>query len=420
MSLQFPIAKLARKHYHWKTLKLSGAFALLRGSTIIESKDYIHALNFVETLDTDLLAFEIELKKEPYEQFVSYMQKRGAKEPYEISIHLLKKLGYISQGGNIDNKIKELHKLASGYDTEGIYQITEVGIKYEKLVAVEQLGISYTEIDTSKLHEAIESVKAKIATRKDVTKAKEDIAKALGTFSYTEVQFEDFTELLNEDYAFSPFYFKEGKRGKDYIEGGCGFVVLDVDDSTITDTECHLMLEEYNHHITRTSDYENPFKFRILLELDKLVDIPNQQWHKFLEAIGKDLGLKVDILPKSQIFYSYSHGDREVLSQLEGIPLNSLKYIKESVEVVVPKTITKTQQVQLLQQKMDTFDFAFEANNGSGSVSLIRAARYAKDLGADKEYITNLIWEINEYWTVPMPEQRIEDTILSQINRWEF
>jgi len=430
---QYTITTLARKHYFWKTMKVAGAFALLRNSTVLDVEDYVGAINFVELLDEDLLKFEIELQKEPYEQFASYMQVQGYEAPFEISIHMLKKLGYIAQGNNVTKKVQDLHKSVNSYDTTGIYQITDNGISYERLVDAEATSLSYQTIDTDELYKSIEARKLGVGSKEDVSIAKSTIAKKLGKFHNIDIDFITLGEFLlpnsvgnilpedNLSRAYSPFVFKEGIRGRDNIIKGCSFIVLDIDDSTITDEECHFMLEELNHHIVRTSDWENPFKFRVVLELDKIVDIPDRQWHKFLKAIGEDLGLKIDLLPKSQIFYSYTYGDRTLLSQLEGRPLNSLKYVKESIEIGKPtKTISKAQQSQLLKQKLDTFDFAFEADNGTGSTSLIRAARYAKDLGATKDEVVELIWEINNYWTVPMDIDRIENTIISQIERWEF
>jgi len=430
-SVQYPITKLARKHYWWKAMKLAGGFALLRGSNSIEIEDYIGAINFTELLDDNLLNFEIELQKEPYEQFASYMQIQGYDAPFNITIHMLKKLGYIPQGNNVNKKMEDLHKSVSSYDNTGVYKITDKGISYERLIDVNALSLSYQTIDTDDLYATLIACRSTLATKKDVSDAKGYIAKRLGKFHYIDIDFKTLGIFLlpssegnispedNLSRAYSPFAFKDGIRGRDNITKGCGFIVLDIDNSNITDEECHLMLEEYNHHIVRTSDYTNAFKFRVLLELDKLVDIPNKQWSKFLKAIGRDLGLNIDILPKSQIFYSYTYGDRKLLSQLEGIALNSLKYIKESVVIDEPiKVLNKTQQTQLLKQRLDTFDFAFEADNGTGSVSLIRAARYAKDLGATKEEIVELIWEINDYWTIPMDTDRVENTIISQVLRW--
>ena len=80
--------------------------------------------------------------------------------------------------------------------------------------------------------------------------------------------------------------------------------------------------------------------------------------------------------------------------------------------------MSTTQQKSLLDDKLETFNRAFNCSNGSGSRELITAAYYARDLGANLEYITELMWEISNYWDYPLSEERIENTILTQINRW--
>ena len=74
----------------------------------------------------------------------------------------------------------------------------------------------------------------------------------------------------------------------------------------------------------------------------------------------------------------------------------------------------------MLSSPFDTFRYAFEASQGEGSISLIRAAKHAKDLGMDKEGILNLMEEINSYWDEPMERHRFENTVLNQIRNWSM
>jgi len=73
----------------------------------------------------------------------------------------------------------------------------------------------------------------------------------------------------------------------------------------------------------------------------------------------------------------------------------------------------------MLDNPMVTFDFAFEHPTETGvSSSMIRAAYYARDLGATNEYILELMNKIQGYVDFPLEEGRFEDTILTQIRRW--
>ena len=66
------------------------------------------------------------------------------------------------------------------------------------------------------------------------------------------------------------------------------------------------------------------------------------------------------------------------------------------------------------------FNNAFNAKDGEGSRKMIWAAKYARELGATKEYVIDLVNNINNYWVIPMDNIRFENTILNQINRWDF
>ncbi len=396
---QYPITKLARRHKQWLALKLSGNYAILNGNLEITDKDYIQAINTIEIFSEDLMKFETELIKEPYEIFAEFCKHNAENGKYTIGLHTLRKLGYIPTTGNAKNRIDELIHLVSSYDSSAIYTMCNDGICYEEQIKTNIAGLSYLEVSGTK---------------------EERSSQCANGFEFYETDFEELSTMLTGDYAYSPFRFKDGIRSKDNILGGCKFIALDIDKSTITDEECHLLLEGINHHIARTSDAANQFKFRVLIELDSIVDIPDIQWKYFIESIANSLGLQCDLLPRSQIYFAYA--DREVFSELEGEPLTTREHIMRSNEKLLNKPISKklstTQQKILLEDKMETFDFAYNAENGEGSRALIRAAHYAKDLGANHEYIIKLIQEINSYWVTSMSNDRLENTIISQINRW--
>lgn len=399
MKAQYPISKLARRHKQWLALKMSGNFAILDKETEITAKNYIDAINTVETFSEDLMNFEKELVKEPYEIFSEFCKHNSVDGKFTISLHHLRKLGYVPTTGSPKSKLEELVHLASSYDSSGIYTVCDSnGICYEEVVKTDVAGVSYLEVSGTK------------EQRQD---------KCHTGYEFYETDFEELGEMLNEDYAYSPFRFKDGHRSKDNIIGGAKFVTLDVDKSTITDQECHLLLEGINHHIARTSDPNNQFKFRVLIELDAIVDIEDRQWPLFLSEIGDELGLTVDLLPKSQIYFSYEN--REILSELEGEPMITKDLIIRSAEKLQnkpkPKKMSTNEQKALLADKMETFNFAYNAENGEGSRSLVRAGLYAIDLGASQMEVEDLIHNINNYWVSSMNEERLENTVLNYLRR---
>lgn len=412
---QFTISKLVKKHLQWKALKLSGAIALFNGHNEITKDDYISAISFVEMLNEDMILFEQELVKEPYEVFVDYMHSIANDGKSSASMHSLRKLGYIPKSGTPTTRMKELIHLAASYDKNGIYTLCEDGICYERQIITDSVGVSYMPVSGNK-----EQRKKQCAVG----------------YEFFETEFEDYAQLLEEDLAYSPFRFKTaeegaswdkkkfpnpegGIRGKDNILGGCKFVVLDVDNSTMTDEEAHFLLQDINHHIARTSNADNPYKYRVLIELDAVVDIPDIQWKYFIQSIADNLMLQIDFVPKSQIFFSYA--DRNVLSTTDADPLSSKSHVMFAAEAKPQKEkrkISAAEAKTALADPLGTFFYAYEAMPGTRSRSLIRAAYHARDLKASNEDIIELVKDINTYWDDPLEDKELERNIFSQINRF--
>jgi hypothetical protein len=442
MSPTLPISQLARKHKQWLALKLSGIYAMLDKSGIIEVPHYIAAINTVELLADDLEKFEQELDKEPYEVLDSYCIDNSVDGKFSVTLHELKKLNFIEGRGGAEAKLRELVILLNAYSKEGIYSVEGSSLKFEKTISTEVVGVSLLATDTSEIQDAV----AKKKPKAEITRLKQKLSwTSVYGFDFVEkdpsgvpLTFEDYKYLLEDDYAYTPFKLKDAKdatydkekhpdayggvRGKDNIASGAKFVVLDVDTSTITDKEAHLLLEGINHHIARTSDPDNEFKFRVLVEMSMVVNLDSVAWKHFIKLVGKELGLNIDPVAQSQIFYSYK--GREVLSEVEGEPLEVKDLIVEALALKeakeTTKAVSKPQMKTMLDNPMTTFRFAFEHPTETGvSTAMIRAAYYAKDLGATKEYIIELMHKIQKYVEYPLEEQRFENTILSQIKRWK-
>lgn len=409
---------LYRKNRYWRALKLAGALAILDTSATIELHHIISAVNITELFNLDMQIFEAELNKADHERMSDYIQTLVEVDGRAFaSLHELKKRGFTVT--TTYTKLKELATLANAYDTSGIYTVTPEadGIHYERIIKSDVVTISFKPINTSKLDAAVAS-----GDSSAVSKAKSDIAASTAYgFETHETTFADLANLLQGSYAYSAFKFDQGIRGKDHIQGGTKWCVIDVDNSNITAEEAHFMLSDINHHIALTSDPNNVFKFRVLVELDSVVELNAIQWRYFFQALTQDLGLQADQLPQAQIHFSYA--GRTIYSQLEASPLPVRDYLVQSTEKATSKAVaqsnlTAAQRKTLLDNPESTFVYAFEAPHGAGSRMLIRAALHARDLGMDKEAIIQLISDINDYWSVPMNEDRLEQTVLSQIRRW--
>jgi len=399
---KYPISKLSRKHKQWLALKLAGTYAILNNDSEITEKTYAYAINTVEFLSPDMTKFEKELVKEPYEQLSDMCKHEAKNGEFFLSLHELRKLSYITGNGASRSKVEEMTTLANSYDENGSYTEYEGGIQYRELVKTDTVGVSY------KIFESTETSGVKL---KDYM-----VRNASEGYEFYETDFKELEILLGENAIYCSFAFKDGHHSKETLIGGTKFVILDIDKSMLTDVEAHTLLNEYNHYVVRTSDPDNEFKFRVILELDCIIDIDERMWKAFIEEIAFELGLIIDVLPQSQIFLSFA--GRNILSQMEGRTVKT-KFLLENASIRMkdkPKPArslpTKNKQV-LLDDPRETFGFAFEAEKGERSTKIYRALAYAIDLGADEDYIVNLANEINSYFISPIDEARLERTLVT-------
>lgn len=397
MDNQFPIAKLTRAHMQWKALKLAGALALIDCSENIDVEHYKAAIEFVELISADVGIFEKELVKEPYELFTEYVKNYSVNGEYKINLHNLRKFGFIPMKGQSSTNMKELVKLANSYDENGIYSLKDDVITYKELTKSNKILVSYLESKGSKQYRA---------------------ANCSSGYICEECEFSDIENLLQGSFAYIPFRFSNGKRSIENINSPCKWIVLDIDDSAITDEEAHLLISDINHYVVRTSNKDNPNKYRVLIELDTEVDIPATRWIDFIQFIAQDLGFNADKLSKSQIFFSYE--GRDILSTIDASPLEVKPYINMLSETTKEKKpISKINAVGMLGDPFTTFDRAFNAKDGEGRRKIIWSIKYARDLGANKDYCHKLVDQIDNYWVKGLPEQDLA-AIHRQIERMSF
>lgn len=407
--VQDTVYSLVRAHLQWKALKLAGALAVIEGTSKVTVEQYITAIQYAEMFDGDITEFERDINKAPHEYLSDYLQKStGTDNKNFINIHEIKKRGFSTSISA--SKLQEVVHLCAGYDVNGVYAVAEnaSGITYEQIRKTDVLGISYLPIDNTRLNNAIDNN----APPAEITRIKNATAAASNQgYSYYETAFDELGLLLQGDYAYSPFNFRDGVRGKDNIIGGTKWLVIDVDKTTLDYNDAHFLLEGINHHVALTSDKHNTFKYRVLIELDSYVELSAIAWKHFFTKIADDLNLSADVLPQSQLFFSYS--GRPVLSCTDGTPMECRDYVmyakeKETEGGIVEsiKKIPQNQRNSMLNDPLTTFWYAFDAEKGRRSVTLYRAVRHALDLEADLDYTLDLLEQINAYMSESLDEER--------------
>ena len=382
--------QLEMLHRHWKVLKLAGVYAVIDERNSISSQDIIEAISFAESLNGHLARF-IELsKREHYEQLIDLLKIEDS-----ISIHGLRKRELITAKGNPNNQVEALLRLGnSSLGKEGMLKFDEDLITLELFKEINH-GASYKMVSGTK---------------------EERSYKVHDNFIYKKSDFSNLSKLLCNDTSYVAFEFTDGKRSNDSICSGATFAILDVDDSDITWTEAHDMLQDYTHHVAMTSDDTNPYKFRVMIELDIEVNIDARLWKLFMGRVGKHLGLELDLLAQSQQYYGFK--GREVLSTLDGEALPASEFVKNLDVVTAPiKRLTQANLSKVLDDAFDTFSYAYEVSGNTGASSMYRAFKHAKDLGASQEQVIHLLKDICEYRDTDFDEIMKRTGMLNQIER---
>ena len=381
---------LEQLHRHWKVLKLAGVYAAIDERNSISIEDLKEAICFAESIDGHLAKF-IELsKREDYEILIDLLRVED-----RVSVHELKKRGIINGTGKAETKIQSLIELGnSKLGKEGMLKYTEGFVELELFKSVEH-GASFIMVEGTK---------------------EERSWKTKDGYKYQKTKFEKLGNLLCNDTAYCAFEFTDGVRSNDNICSGATFVVLDIDDSDITYTEAHDMLSDFRHIVAKTSNENNPYKFRAIVELDIEVNLDSRLWKNFMSKVGEYLGLELDLLPKSQIYYGFK--GREVLTNLEGEPLPASELIK-TIDILPKevKRLTKNKLIEAYEDRFEIFKYAYESGGNTAAASMFRAFKHGRDLGMEKEQVIDLLKDICDYRGTDFEYIMKRTGMMNQINR---
>jgi len=382
--------QLSILHNHWRILKLAGVYAVIDERNSISSQDIIEAITFSEMVGDGLGKF-IELsKREHYEQLIDLLKIEDT-----ISVHELKKRELITNRGNPDTQVEAMIRLGnSKLSTEGMLKFENDTVSLELFTAVKH-GASYKMISGTKEERAYQC--------KD-------------GYEYKKSEFANLAKLLSNDTSYCAFSYANGVRSNDNIDSGATFAVLDIDDSDITWTEAHDMLQDYTHHVSMTSNDTNPYKFRVMIELDIEVKLDSRLWKAFMSKLGNHIGLELDLLPQSQQYYGFK--GREVLSTLDGDALPASEFVKNlDIEIKPVKRLTSQKVSEVINDSFDVFKYAYEYSGDWGGTTMFRAFKHLQALGGSEEQVISLLQDICDYRSINFDAAMKRTSLLNQITR---
>jgi len=458
---KYYIAQIATKHLHWKVLKIAGLFSIMRAKSVIDKETLLMAISVVELYVQDLIKLQKEIDLEPYELLAKYCEEKASNSPILVSKHILVKEGLIASNAS-NKRLEELVELCNAIKSvNGTFSLKSRGIQFIPIAKVEQ-----NTVDTSKEEVKLDTVLEDIQTNevKDITQVNtestednEDInvsfkpwlmvttkdgnrkktwktwdnrstEKAFrnanaGTGFITpkpeNSKFEIYKKLVSHPYSYSPYVFKDGIRSLEAINSTANTLVIDVDKTALDMNTMAEILEEYSYVLSTTSDAENLFKYRVILHLDRHIDLNPAQWKLFYKSVSDLLGIDYDPqINKASMFHGYA-GSKVLYNK--GIKLETKSHIIKAHTPMKEKPIKKAKNiVELTQQwdyRFDEFEDAYGMLYGR-TLKLYTTMRRACAMGWNEQMVEELLEEIAQLIVRPYPYSRLKKQILSQIPRF--
>ncbi|MCH9712803.1 MAG: hypothetical protein K0U20_09290 [Proteobacteria bacterium] len=371
LDTEYEAVQLEHQHRHWKAFKLAGVYAFFNGNSEVTEQDLKEAIYVSELNGSDLTKFMYKANRQKYEILLDHYLEGGQ----ILSAHQMVKKKWIQKTGAPLKSIVELANSKLG--SKGMLEITENNtVEFKSFETTEGLGTSYIMVEG--------------------TKEERQARTAVG-YIYKKTTFEKIGNLLKNDTAYCPFEFKGGIRGKDYILGGADYIVLDVDDDGITDEEASDLLCDYNHIIARTSS-NTPEKFRVIMPTDITVDIENDKWKPFMKKVSEHLGIKIDLLPKSQIYYGYKGRELIINSDMYDLPASDLVKNLEAVSPKAKRLVGKA-KANAIDDSFNTYKWFYENEDKGYHNTLWLLSVQLHDNGLDFEQAVEIINDVIDYRT---------------------
>ena len=374
------MVSLEVRHRHWKVSKLATALAAFDKKRVVDEVSVSEAITYAEAIDGDIAKFLYKSSREPHEIVTDHFIEKAS----PMSFHELVK-------GGIIKKVDEVTDLVVLANASGAFK-GKIEVRGSEIVGTsftssEMARVAYTPTPSfDRLYdmnlESMPNEEEKVCKKK----AKEAIANhcANATLDNYEYSFEDCANLLKLDLAFTITHFANNKRSSANIEGITNLICLDIDNTDIPINEIPSVLADYKFHVARTSDENNPLKYRILMKSDIDIDIKTPEYKNLLVNIGELLGISPDKFGRDQLIYGY--GGREVISQLEGNDLEVSQLIQKSVEL--PKDFkggkkTQKQLEGIYENRSVFFHYAYDLARGGNGIhsKLYMMFRHMHNLG---------------------------------------
>lgn len=390
---------LHKRDNEFRAVRLASAIALLKNDLELNTSHLISAIQIIEYLNDGMVALETELNKTIPDLFVEFCNLNTTHQKVDYKASDLLKAGFINSKTNVKTPLENLCIFANQIDENSFYETDGKTVTHTKLCITPNFNLSYKELD-------------------GIPKENRHTLTATEFFAREFKSFDDIKTVLNTDCAYSNFTFRDGKRNNQSIDTLSSIFIFDIDCSHISYRQFHNLIKHINHHIAKTSNEANDYKFRVIVELDRQYNLDMKYYTKIRQYIVKNylLNIPVDKLAIAQAYYGYK--GREVLSVTNQQKINLKHILNEITQEQPKKELTLKERKQILADtQLSTFSYAINIKEGGRSNMLIRLINHLKDLEAPYDRAKEIVNIINDTYEPRLTDDELNKYIYPHLNK---
>lgn len=379
------IKRAVIKHGYWRALKIAGAYAFVDGSGEVTKE---HIDNAIALIEVGNECFDNMLKREkPYVRLAKYVSDIGRKI---TQVDLVEDLPFYKGS---ESQKRELMNLATAYG-------------YQNNIVIKKTfkdGIEFLEgekLETTDLEKVCCSWSKDIATG----------------YKPACSDFHKIHQLVSDKgFEYCNHSFKDGHRKAENAIKGFNLLILDMD-SGLPINVCKTLLKDYKFFISTTKRHtESHNRYRIILPMSHKLYLDSDEYKKFMQNVFEWLPFEADEQTKD-IARKWSSHKGEYLYN-DGKLIDVLQFIPDTPkEAEHKKFYSRHSGVENLQRW-----FLLNNREESGRNNCLRDYALALlDNGMNADNIRHSVYDLNEKFTPPLPNNEIESTVMKTVIKKEY
>lgn len=378
------IEKAEVTHRYWKMIKLAGILAFIDNSEEIRLQDVEDA---------------IEIAEESGKAFMRIMNRPA---------NHIRLLEYLLD----QNKKVTQAELVEQLD---FYSSTSKQMKEEMLVLATAYAYNNNAVIKRNIVDGIEFISAKELEPSDGSKCILSISQDITTGYENRLgSFDNLKNVLKSSLHYCTHHFRDGYRDSEHAMHKFNLIALDVDNG-ISLQMTMSMLSGYKYVIGTTKRHQKEGygdRFRIIMMLDRTIELEPEDYRKFMENIFEWLPFDVDEATKD-IARKWEGNPDALIFENDGLPITSIDFIPDT---------SKSKQMRERVADLSNLDelerwFALNASTGDRNNKTLRYAYMLVDGGMTYEEVEEKVLRMNSKLGDPLPERELYSTIFKSVRK---